>query len=62
MMEGDHQHFKPIVRPQLFEDVLNVIAHGGRADAESVGDVLGVLPGRELIQNLTLPFAERKRG
>ena len=42
-MEGDREGLKTAVRPEFFANVLDVIAHGGGADAEGIGNARGPL-------------------
>ena len=61
-MEGDRKGLKTTVRPEFFEDVLDMIAHGGRADAESLGDARGALAQRQVLEYFSLPSAQRQCG
>lgn len=46
--------------PELFENVLGVIADRCRADAEPIRDLLGVLTLRKQSQDFTFPIGEWK--
>lgn len=50
------------MRAELFEDVLNMVSHGHRADVQRVGDLFAVLAGRELSQHVSFSRAQRKGG
>ena len=41
VMEGDSKGFETAVHPEFFEDVLDMIAHGGGADVEGLGNARG---------------------
>ena len=57
-MEGDRKGLKTTVCPQFFEDVLDVIAHGGGADAEGIGNARGTLAQRQVLEHFSLPSAQ----
>jgi len=60
-VEGDREGLKAAVGPQIFEDMLNMISHGHRADIERIRNPLGGLPPGQQAQDFSLPFTERKR-
>lgn len=43
---------KPIVSPQLFIDVVQMIAQGLRTDSKSLGNLRSIVPRREHSQDL----------
>ena len=60
VMEGDREGFKAAVRPEFFEDVLNMIAHGSGADAENIRNTRGALAQRQVLEHVSLPPAQRQ--
>ena len=54
-MEDDREGLKAAVGPQLFEDVLNMISRGHRADTECGRNSLGGFPPRPAIARLFFP-------
>lgn len=61
-MEGDREGLDTAVRPEFFEDVLEMITHGGRADAEGVCDARGPLTQGQVLEHFSLPSAQRQCG
>src|SRR4030065_2064012 len=62
VMEGDCEGLKTAVRPEFFEDVLHMIAHGGGADAEGICNARGPLAQRQVLEHFSLPSAQRRCG
>ena len=61
-MEGDRECLKTAVRPEFFANVLDVIAHGGGADAEGIGNALGPFAQRQVLEHFSLSSAQRQCG
>ena len=61
-MEGNGEGLKTAVRPEFFEDVLDMIAHGGRTDAERISNPRRALTQRKVRQHFSLPPAQWEGG
>lgn len=61
-MEGDREDLDTAVRPEFFEDMLEMITHGGRADAEDVCDTRGPLTQGQVLEHFSLSSAQRQCG
>ena len=61
-MEGDREGLKTAVRPEFFANVLDVIAHGGGADAEHIRDPRGALAQSQMLQHLSLTSTQWEGG
>lgn len=57
MMEGHGQCLKTAVHPEFFEDMSDMIAHGGGADAEDIRDARSPLAQRQVLEHVPLACA-----